>query len=129
MVKILIVDSDRMALETTVSVVKKSCQDAEIVAMNDGMEAVQYGLNNNVDLVYTEILMTRISGFDVARLIQKFRPKAAIYLVSQTDKYLNIAIRQGLQGYYLKPLIEKTFPSGNLMKQEIINVQAQDRAF
>lgn len=113
--KILVVDGDRVELKATASFLREVYPNAEIVATDDGMEAVQYSLNNPVNAVYTEVLMPRISGFDVARLVRKFRPEAAAYVVSGTDEFLDRA--QGLSGYYLKPLTWDTFQRDNLLPQ------------
>ncbi len=116
--KILVVDGDRAALKATAMVLQKACPDAELVTTDDGMDAVQYSLNHHVDAVYTEARMPRISGFDVARLVRKFRPKATAYMVSETDEYLNMALRHSFGGYFLKALTEETFQTGNLLGLE-----------
>lgn len=113
--RLLVVDGDPAARAATVSVLQTIYPTAEIVDTGDGMEAVQISLNTPVDAVYTEVLMPRISGFDVARLVQKFRPEAAAYVVSGTDKFFDRA--QGLSGYYLKPLTRDEFQRGDLLAQ------------
>lgn len=102
--KILVVDSDLPALETSAAYLRKEYPDAKIIATGDGMDAVQYSLNFPVDVVYTEVLMPHINGFNVARLVRKFRPEAEAYIVCGTDEFLERAREQGLSGYYLKPL-------------------------
>lgn len=113
--RILVVDSDRTALDATASALRMRYPDADLVVTDDGMEAVQYSLRQPVDAVYTEVLMPRISGFDVVRLVRKFRPGAAAYLVSGTDRYLDDARARGISGYYLKPLSQAAFDSEDLL--------------
>lgn len=102
--KILVVDSDRPALKATATYLREKYPNATIIATNDGMDAVQYSLNFPVDAVYTEVLMPHINGFDIARLVRKFRPEAEVFITSGTDVFLERARKQGLSGYYLKPL-------------------------
>ena len=101
---ILIVDNDRAALFRTADALQSHYPGAEIIPLDDGMEAVQFALNHTVDAVYTEVLLPHITGFDVARLVRRFRPGAAVRIVSGSDAYLSRACSQGLDGYYLKPL-------------------------
>lgn len=111
--RILVVDNDRTALETTAAYLQRQYPDAEIIAVSDGMEAVQYSLNVPVDAVYTEVLMPHIHGFDIARLVRKFRPDAAVCMICETDVFLEQARAVNLSGYYLKPL--GMLKSGNLL--------------
>lgn len=113
--KILVADSDRTALNSTVSVLKELYPEATIVSTDDGMKAVQYSLNHPVNAVYTEVLMPHINGFNLAQLVQKFRPDAAAYIVSGTSAFLEQARERGLSGYYLKPLCPADWYSGNLL--------------
>ena len=113
--KILVVDSDPAARDATVACLREAYPGAELVATGDGMEAVQYSLRAPVDAVYTEVLMPRISGFDVARLVRKFRPGAAAYLVSAAEDYVDGARARGLSGYFLKPLTREALARGDLL--------------
>ncbi len=119
--KILIVDSNLIELERTALYIQKAYPEAKITTTDDGMGAVPYSLNNHVDAVYTEAQMPHISGFDVARLVRKFRPNAAVYLVCGTSEYLNMASRQSLCGYYLKPLTEDSLQKDDLLHTQQIN--------
>ena len=115
---LLVVDGDPAARAATVALLRAAYPDAEIVDTGDGMAAVRYSLHHPVDAVYTEALMPRISGFDVARLVRKFRPGAAAYLVSETDEYLEGARQRGLSGYYLKPLAGNALQMDDLLDQD-----------
>lgn len=103
--RILVVDSDRRALKGSAEALQERYPEAEVLSLDDGMDAVQVALNNPVEAVYTEVLLPRINGFDVLRLVRKFRPEAAVSIVSETTAYLSHASQQRLNGYYLKPLV------------------------
>ena len=101
--EIIVVDSDRAAL------LRRRCPHARVLPMDDGMEAVQYAYSHIADAVYTEGLMPRINGFDVARLVRKFHPESRGYVVSRTDR----ARWEGLSGCYLKGAVA---PEADLLR-------------
>lgn len=98
-------DSDCAALEKTAALLQARYPGAHVLPIADGMEAVQYAYRHPVDAVYTEVLMPRITGFDVTRLIRKFHPDTKGYVVTRTADHLNRARREGLAGYYLKDAV------------------------
>lgn len=111
--EIIVVDSDRAALERTAALLRRRCPDARVLPMDDGMEAVQYAYSHIVDAVYTEVLMPRINGFDVARLVRKFHRESRGYVVSRTAAYLDRARWEGLSGCYLKGAVA---PEADLLR-------------
>lgn len=112
--EIMVVDSDRVSLERTAALLRGRYPDARVLSMDDGMEAVQYACSHLVDAVYTEVLLPRINGFDVARLVRKFRPESRGYVVSRTAAHLDRARREGFSGYFLKGAAE---PESDLMQE------------
>lgn len=103
--RILLVDSDRDALMKSVDALRGQYPGAEIIFTTDAMDAVRYSLNHSVDAVYTEVLMPRCSGFDVARLVRKFHPHAQACILSVTDKFADQAQKQMFERYLLKSVL------------------------
>lgn len=116
--KIIVIDNDQAALAETATFLQGIYPKAEICPFDDGMDAVQHSFNHPVDVVYTEVLMPHITGFDAARLVRKFRPGTAVCIVTSTAEYLDRAKKQGLSGYYLKPLIQDFEQTDNLLDNE-----------
>lgn len=103
----IVVDPDAAQLIQTKDCLEKDGVTA--VAFCDPMAAVQYGYNHEVDAVYTEVDMPRISGFDLVRLLRKRHMDIKTYFVTGGGtQYLELANQAGLTGYYTKPLKAET---------------------
>ena len=67
--KILICDDDQVITDSLSEYL--SAMDYEILAVNDGNEAIENFLSYNPDLVLLDIMMPRLNGLDVIRIIRK----------------------------------------------------------
>lgn len=102
MITMLIDPNAEQAAETK-SYLKESGD--KIIVFCDPMEAVKYGYNHEVDVVYTEVDMPRMSGFDMIRLLRKRYTDIKVYFVTGSGtRYLKLAKQAELTGYYIKPL-------------------------
>lgn len=116
--RILVVGIQGPGLEQRASYLSALYPQAEVVADGDAMSAVQYAFNHAVDALYTEVRTWPIGGFDVVRLVRQRNPHVLVYLLSETDAYLNRAAEQRADGYYLTPTSEESLRSGNLLRWE-----------
>lgn len=74
--------------------------------LEDGGQVIEYIGKAPVDLVITDIKMTRTSGLEVARYIHENRPDTKVILISgyrEVDLAMS-AIKYGVQEYILKPI-------------------------
>lgn len=99
---VLIIDPDMKYLERTEAIFQK--QGMQVAAFSDPMAAVKYGFNNDVDSVYTEVIMPHLTGFDVVRLLRKRHADIGAYVLTDSDQFLMLAKENGLDGYYKKPM-------------------------
>lgn len=113
--KVLAVYSYRDDGGALIDSLKELYPGAEIIPDNDGMSAVKYAFNHPVDAVYTYLMMPRISGFDVARLVRKVHPQAKAYLIDYSDKYVSYAEGKNLNGYYITPISAEALRQQNLL--------------
>ena len=113
--RILAVYSYRDDAQALIGALETLYPDAEIIPDDDGMSAVKYAFNHPVDAVYTYLMMPRINGFDVARLVRKVHPQAEAYLIDYSDKYVPDAAGRNLNGYYLTPISADALRSENLL--------------
>lgn len=111
--KIFIVDDDqiiRMGLRKTI---EKSELDCTIVGeASDGELALEeIKLNEDIDLVITDIRMPIMDGLELIREIRKFNSVARIIVLSGFDdfKYVRNAFMDGAVDYILKPINKKDF--------------------
>ena len=67
--KILICDDDQIITDSLSEYL--SAMDYEILAVNDGNEAIENFLSYNPDLVLLDIMMPRLNGLDVIKIIRE----------------------------------------------------------
>lgn len=105
MYKILVVDDDklmRMAMEKMISSVEGF--EVDYMAKN-GKEAVDICKNNNIDIVFMDIMMPIMNGIDATKEILFINPKVDIYIVSSYHNFemAQSAINSKIKQYVVKP--------------------------
>ena len=84
--------------------------DLEVVAeVGDGAEAVERGLEDDVDLAVVDITMPRMTGLQAARELHDRRPELRILMLSmhENERYLYEALKAGASGYVLKTVADR----------------------
>jgi DNA-binding NarL/FixJ family response regulator len=84
--------------------------DLQVVAeAGDGAQAVQRGLDAEVDLAVIDISMPRMTGLHAARELHQRRPELRILMLSmhQNERYLYEALKAGAAGYVLKSAADR----------------------
>ncbi len=84
--------------------------DLRVVAeAGDGAEAVERGLQADVDLAVLDISMPRMTGLQAARELTSRRPDLRVLILSMHDneQYLFEALRAGASGYVLKSVADR----------------------
>ena len=79
--------------------------DLEVVAeAEDGREAVDKALNEDVDLAILDVSMPRMTGIQAAAELQKRKPelKTLILSMHESEQFLFEALKAGASGYVLK---------------------------
>jgi DNA-binding NarL/FixJ family response regulator len=79
--------------------------DLEVVAeAEDGAEAVEKALKEDVDLVILDISMPRMTGIQAAAELHKRKPEMRVLILSMHDneQFLFEALKAGASGYVLK---------------------------
>jgi DNA-binding NarL/FixJ family response regulator len=103
-VKILIAD-DHAVVRRGLKTLIESEPDLKVVAEAvDGAEAVEKGLDPDVDLAILDVAMPRLTGLQAARELSRRRGNLRIIMLSLYDKeqYLLEALSVGASGYVLK---------------------------
>jgi DNA-binding NarL/FixJ family response regulator len=84
--------------------------DIEVVAeAANGAEAVDRGLQEDVDLAVIDISMPRMTGLHAARELHRRRPKLRILMLSmhENEQYLYEALKAGAAGYVVKTVADR----------------------
>jgi two-component system LytT family response regulator len=103
MIKVVIIDDEVHCLEVIEALLRDNHPAIKISArFFDAMEAVQYLFNNEVDLVFLDINMPVMNGFDVLDHLMPFSFK--VIFTTAYDNYAIKALKYGAIDYLLKPI-------------------------
>ncbi len=122
MAKVLIVDDSVFSQKIAANLIKKYMGDVELSFANDGEEGIELYEKLKPDFVITDLLMPKLSGQELIRLI-KAHDKLAEIIVISADVQKNI--REEVEAYNIlaflnKPLQdEKAQLICNLMREKI----------
>lgn len=77
----------------------------EIKAFDNGEKLLNYYLDNeeNIDIIFLDIIMDSISGIECAKIIRKNDKKVKIIMVTSSRDYLLDGYEVDANGYILKP--------------------------
>ena len=84
--------------------------DLEVVAeAGDGAEAVERGLQDDVDLAILDVAMPRLTGLQAAAELKRRRPELRTLMLSMYDseQYFFEALKAGASGYVLKSAADR----------------------
>jgi DNA-binding NarL/FixJ family response regulator len=107
--RILLAD-DHAVVRHGLRLVLEAQPDLEVVAeAGDGAEALQRGLEDDLDLAIVDIAMPRMTGLHVARELHRRRPKLRILMLSmhENERYLYEALKAGASGYVVKTVADR----------------------
>jgi CheY-like chemotaxis protein len=86
---------------------------AKVFRVKDGQEALDFVMNNDVDLILMDINMPRMNGYDATRSIKSIRKNIPIIVQTAMnfEDESEEAFRHGADDYIAKPIDLKTFIS------------------
>ncbi|MBA3682014.1 MAG: response regulator transcription factor [Bacteroidetes bacterium] len=106
MIKVILIDDEPLARQ----IVKEylaNFKEIEIVAeCGDGFEAVKAIQQHNPALIFLDIQMPKINGFETLELIEK---KPSVIFTTAFDEYALKAFEQNAVDYLLKPFNQERF--------------------
>jgi two-component system alkaline phosphatase synthesis response regulator PhoP len=105
--KILIVDDNRDAISILTATLKK--EGYSVVVAKNGLEAVEKGLEENPALILLDLMLPKMDGLQVCK-IMKANPKTThipiLMLTAKKDEASKIrSLELGASEYLLKPII------------------------
>ncbi len=103
--KVLVIDDSKTIRRTAETLLKK--EGCEVITANDGFEALSKIADYNPDIVFVDIMMPRLDGYQTCALIkhnQKFRNTPVIMLSSKDGLFDRARGRiVGSEEYLTKP--------------------------
>lgn len=110
MLKLIIADDERVIRETISSLIDWKDLGIELIGLcKDGIEAYNMILDENPDIVMTDIRMPGLSGIDLVRESVQTSQKIQFIILSGYDEfeYARELMKYGVKHYLLKPCNEK----------------------
>jgi two-component system LytT family response regulator len=106
MTKVILIDDEPLAREI-IKAYLKHYDDMEVVQeCNDGFEGVKAIQEHQPDLIFLDIQMPKINGFEMLELIDK---KPDVIFVTAYDSYAIKAFEANAVDYLLKPVNQQRF--------------------
>ncbi|MGP4070863.1 response regulator transcription factor [Halobacillus sp. B29] len=107
MIKILVVDDERMIRLGIKAMLERKFAECDIQVASDGIEALDICKANEVDIVITDIKMPRMDGIQLIEHLQDMESKPLIIILSGYDDftYTKQAIKFQVMDYLLKPVV------------------------
>lgn len=101
--KILVVEDEPVLRDGLIDLLKGA--DHEVVAVGDGMSAVETGTSERFDLVLLDLMLPKLDGIEVCRRLRSVRPALPILMLtakgSEEDKVRGL--KTGADDYLTKP--------------------------
>ncbi|MBI6117246.1 response regulator [Salegentibacter maritimus] len=106
---ILAIDDNAINLLLIERLIKKTCPDATVLSCKNGEDAIQKFKENKVDLIFLDIELPTIDGFETARLIRECETdggRAQIIALSgyKKDQLEEIGDIMYMDGFLRKPI-------------------------
>lgn len=106
MIKVILIDDEPLAREIIKSYLKHF-EDIQVVQeCNDGFEGVKAIQQHEPDLIFLDIQMPKINGFEMLELIEK---KPDVIFITAYDSYAIKAFETNAVDYLLKPVNQQRF--------------------
>ncbi|MBO0958739.1 response regulator transcription factor [Neobacillus sp. MM2021_6] len=102
-IKVIIADDNSFIREGLKIILHTYAEFDVLDTVNDGKEAVDYCLENSVDVALLDVRMPNMNGVEAAKLItEQTSTKPLILTTFDDDEYILDAIKNGAKGYLLK---------------------------
>ncbi len=109
---ILVVD-DNEGVGNTLKVYLSWCGH-NVKAVNNGTEAIELSMNEDFDLVITDLSMPKVTGYDVIKALNGFDKRPKIILVSGTSEKFEPVKSEGLNVDFI---VKKPFNLSRLARK------------
>lgn len=100
----VVLDSNPIELQQTVNRLEESGVFTEIDPFADVLKAVEYIELKKCDVVFTEIEMNRMNGFDFMRMLVNRHPEIFLVFVTNKSNYALQAFEYGAEDFIVKPI-------------------------
>src|SRR5215211_4304156 len=106
MIRILLIDDEPLARSILLEYLQSHSQMQVVQECNDGFEGLKAIMQHQPDLVFLDIQMPKINGFEMLELVEQ--PPAVIFTTAY-DEYAIRAFDTNAVDYLLKPFSRERF--------------------
>ena len=100
----LAVDNNPTELKVLCEAIHELHPELEIVRFIDPLLALKYSISNKVDWLYASVIMKRLSGFKLEKLIREDNPNLISNFIADDDAYKDKAISRMAYSYTIRPI-------------------------
>lgn len=102
-IRVIIAD-DNSFIREGMKIILSTFQEFEVLqTLSNGREAVDYCINNDVDIAILDVRMPEMNGVEAAKIIaENTKVKPLILTTFDDDEYILEAVKNGAKGYLLK---------------------------
>jgi two-component system response regulator AtoC len=103
--KILIVEDEYLIRWSLCQALLK--EGYEVIAIDNGKEAVEAARNHRFDFIITDLVMPELSGWEVLRHVKQMEPQPRVVIITAhgEEDTREVAIKKGAWAYVEKPYI------------------------
>lgn len=106
--KAVVVDNNPQELFQTVKQLNESGAFTEIIPFENSLEAIKYIELHGCDIVFTEVEMRGMSGFDFIRKFGRHHPDICLVFVTNKGNYALQAFEYDAADFIMKPIDTKS---------------------
>jgi len=115
MTKVVVADDDRMFRKAAETTLRR--QGHVVVTASDGEEALQLIRSEQPDLIVLDLIMPKLQGFDVLRILKQDIAMAAIPVIVLSSLTQELDKQEALDLGAIAYFNKSTFSLGELVKQ------------
>ena len=130
-IKVLYVEDDPLIRQEYMAFLSRFFENIE--SRENGSEGLETALENDYDLIITDVQMPKMNGLDMIQQIKEYKPNQITIIISaykETD-FLHRAIMLGVDGYLFKPLemdeiVKVLSKTVGLINEKYLNAKYQE---
>ncbi|MCK5110047.1 MAG: hybrid sensor histidine kinase/response regulator [Arcobacteraceae bacterium] len=131
-INILIVDDIKANLIALEALLETIDENYNIIQANSGSEALEFALNEKIDLIILDIQMPDMDGFEVAQLLKSNKETSDIPVIFLTaafksDEWIKKGFKLGAVDYLTKPIDENQFINRIALYTKLIKLVEDNR--
>ena len=104
--RVIVVDDEKLILQTETAMIRKLMPDAEVEAFSCMEDVMDYAGRNPIDIAFLDINLEVRSGIELAKKLQEINPELNVIFCTGYSEYSLEALELYCSAYLLKPITE-----------------------